>query len=106
MNLNLSIPQNIENVQPKISVIGVGGAGCNAVNTMINSKVNNINFLVANTDGQALSRSMAKTQIQLGKELTKGLGAGSDYTIGEQAAVETLDEIMICLLYTSPSPRD
>ena len=64
MNLNLSIPQNIENVQPKISVIGVGGAGCNAVNTMINSKVNNINFLVANTDGQALSRSMTKTQIQ------------------------------------------
>ena len=69
MNLNLSIPQNIENVQPKISVIGVGGAGCNAVNTMINSKVNNINFLVANTDGQALSRSMAKTQIQLVKNL-------------------------------------
>ncbi len=95
MNLNLAIPKNIENVQPKISVIGVGGAGCNAVNTMINSKVNNINFLVANTDGQALSRSMAKTQIQLGKELTKGLGAGSDYTIGEQAAVETIDEIMM-----------
>ncbi len=95
MNLNLSIPQNIENVQPKISVIGVGGAGCNAVNTMINSKVNNINFLVANTDGQALSRSMAKTQIQLGKELTNGLGAGSDYTIGEQAAHETIDEIMM-----------
>ena len=95
MNLNLSIPQNIENVQPKISVIGVGGAGCNAVNTMINSKVNNINFLVANTDGQALSRSMAKTQIQLGKELTNGLGAGSDYTVGEQAAHETIDEIMM-----------
>ena len=95
MNLNLAIPKNIENVQPKISVIGVGGAGCNAVNTMINSKVSNINFLVANTDGQALSRSMAKTQIQLGKELTKGLGAGSDYTIGEQAAVETIDEIMM-----------
>ena len=95
MNLNLAIPKNIENVQPKISVIGVGGAGCNAVNTMINSKVNNINFLVANTDGQALSRSMAKTQIQLGKDLTKGLGAGSDYTIGEQAALETIDEIML-----------
>ena len=95
MNLNLAIPKNIENVQPKISVIGVGGAGCNAVNTMINSKVNNINFLVANTDGQALSRSMAKTQIQLGKDLTKGLGAGSDYTIGEQAALETIDEIMM-----------
>ena len=95
MNLNLAIPKNIENVQPKISVIGVGGAGCNAVNTMINSKVNNINFLVANTDGQALSRSMAKTQIQLGKDLTKGLGAGSDYTIGEQAALETIDDIML-----------
>ena len=95
MNLNLAIPKNIENVQPKISVIGVGGAGCNAVNTMINSKVNNINFLVANTDGQALSRSMASTQIQLGKELTNGLGAGSDYTIGEQAALETIDEIML-----------
>ena len=95
MNLNLSIPKNIENVQPKISVIGVGGAGCNAVNTMINSKVKNINFLVANTDGQALSRSMAKTQIQLGKDLTKGLGAGSDYTIGEQAALETIDEILM-----------
>ena len=54
MNLNLAIPKNIENVQPKISVIGVGGAGCNAVNTMINSKVKNINFLVANTDCQAL----------------------------------------------------
>ena len=95
MNLNLAIPNNIENVQPKISVIGVGGAGCNAVNTMINSKVKNINFLVANTDGQALSRSMAKTQIQLGRELTNGLGAGSDHTIGEQAALETIDEIMI-----------
>ena len=95
MNLNLAIPKNIENVQPKISVIGVGGAGCNAVNTMINSKVKNINFLVANTDGQALSRSMASTQIQLGKELTNGLGAGSDYTIGEQAALETIDEIML-----------
>jgi cell division protein FtsZ len=95
MNLNLAIPKNIENVQPKISVIGVGGAGCNAINTMINSKVNNISFLVANTDGQALSRSMAKTQIQLGKELTNGLGAGSDYTVGEQAALESIDEIMM-----------
>ena len=103
MNLNLSIPKNIENVQPKISVIGVGGAGCNAVNTMINSKVNNINFIVANTDGQALSRSLAKTQIQLGKELTNGLGAGSDYTIGEQAAHETIDEIMMELEDVNPS---
>ena len=62
---------------------------------MINANIDNIDFIAANTDGQALSRSMAKTQIQLGKELTNGLGAGSDYTIGEQAALETIDEIMM-----------
>ncbi len=94
MTLNISIPENIENIQPKISVIGVGGAGCNAINTMINSNVSNIEFLVANTDGQALSRSLTKKQIQLGKSLTSGLGAGSDHLIGEQAALETIDEIM------------
>ena len=53
MNLNLAIPKNIENVQPKISVIGVGGAGCNAVNTMINSKVNNINLQKCNLQAEA-----------------------------------------------------
>ena len=94
MTLNISIPENIENFQPKISVIGVGGAGCNAVNTMINSSVSNIDFLVANTDGQALSRSLTKKQIQLGKDLTSGLGAGADHLIGEQAALETIDEVM------------
>ena len=94
MTLNISIPENIENFQPKISVIGVGGAGCNAVNTMINSSVSNIDFLVANTDGQALSRSLTKKQIQLGKNLTSGLGAGADHLIGEQAALETIDEVM------------
>ena len=94
MTLNISIPENIENFQPKISVIGVGGAGCNAVNTMINSSVSNIDFLVANTDGQALSRSLTKKQIQLGKNLTLGLGAGADHLIGEQAALETIDEVM------------
>ncbi len=95
MNLNLSIPKNIENTHPKISVIGIGGAGCNAVNTMIKSNVSNIDFLVANTDGQALSRSSAKKQIQLGKNLTNGLGAGSDHLIGEKAALESLDEILM-----------
>ncbi len=94
MNLNISIPDNIENTQPKISVIGVGGAGCNAINTMIDSNVSNIEFLVANTDGQALSRSLTKKQIQLGRNLTCGLGAGSDHLIGEQAALESIDEIM------------
>ena len=94
MTLNLSIPSILENTQPKISVIGVGGAGCNAVNTMINANVLNVDFMVANTDGQALSRSLTKKQIQLGKNLTSGLGAGSDSQIGEQAALESLDEII------------
>ncbi len=94
MNLNISIPDDIENFQPRISVIGIGGAGCNAVNTMISSKVTNIDFLVANTDGQALTRSLTKKQIQLGKNLTSGLGAGSDHQIGEDAAIESLDEVM------------
>ena len=95
MDLNLSMPKNIENIHPKISVIGIGGAGCNAVNTMIRSNVSNIDFLVANTDGQALSRNLAKKQIQLGQELTNGLGAGSDYTIGEKAALESIDEVIM-----------
>ncbi len=94
MTLNLSIPTILENVQPKISVIGVGGAGCNAVNTMINSNVLNVDFMVANTDGQALTRSLTQKQIQLGKNLTSGLGAGSDHQIGEKAALESLDEII------------
>ncbi len=94
MTLNLSIPSILENIQPKISVIGVGGAGCNAVNTMINANVLNVDFIVANTDGQALTRSLTKKQIQLGKNLTSGLGAGSDQQIGEQAALESIDEII------------
>ena len=61
---------------------------------MINSNVSNIEFLVANTDGQALSRSLTKKQIQLGRNLTCGLGAGSDHLVGEQAALESIDEIM------------
>ena len=64
MSLNITIPENINDTEPKISVIGIGGAGGNAVNTMINANVENIEFIVANTDGQALSRSLTKRQIQ------------------------------------------
>ena len=78
MTLNLTIPENINDTKPKISVIGIGGAGGNAVNTMINENINNIDFIAANTDGQALSRSLTPRQIQLGKNTTLGLGAGSD----------------------------
>jgi cell division protein FtsZ len=94
MSLNITIPNNINDTQPKISVIGIGGAGGNAVNTMINANVENIEFIVANTDGQALSRSQTKRQIQLGKNLTLGLGAGSDADTGRKAAEESIEEIM------------
>ena len=94
MSLNITIPENINDTEPKISVIGIGGAGGNAVNTMINAKVENIEFIVANTDGQALSRSLTKRQIQLGKNLTLGLGAGSDAEIGRKSAEESIEEIL------------
>ena len=94
MTLNITIPQNINDTKPKISVIGIGGAGGNAVNTMISEKIENIDFLAANTDGQALSRSLTSKQIQLGKNITLGLGAGSDAETGKKAAEESIEEII------------
>ena len=94
MTLNITVPENINDTKPKISVIGIGGAGGNAVNTMINEKIENIDFIVANTDGQALSRSLTSRQIQLGKNITLGLGAGSDAETGRRAAEESLEEII------------
>ncbi len=72
----------------KIKVIGVGGGGGNAVNTMIQSQIDGVEFITANTDAQALRRSSAPTKVQLGNHLTKGLGAGADPEIGRQAAEE------------------
>ena len=94
MTLNITIPENINDTKPKISVIGIGGAGGNAVNTMISEKIENIDFIVANTDGQALSRSLTSRQIQLGKNTTLGLGAGSDAETGRKAADESIEEII------------
>ena len=94
MTLNITIPENINDTKPKISVIGIGGAGGNAVNTMISEKIENIDFIVANTDGQALSRSLTPKQIQLGKSITSGLGAGSDAETGRKAAEESIEEII------------
>ncbi len=94
MTLNLTIPNNINDTKPKISVIGIGGAGGNAVNTMINSNIENIEFIVANTDGQALSHSLTKRQIQLGKNTTLGHGAGSNAETDKKAAEESIEEIM------------
>ena len=78
----------------KIKVIGVGGGGGNAVNRMIESGVQNIDFIVANTDMQALNASKAPMKIQLGSQLTRGLGAGADPEIGRQAAIEDTEKIM------------
>lgn len=81
----------------KIKVIGVGGGGCNAVNTMIKAGLTGVEYIVANTDAQALSASLAPTKIQLGTELTKGLGAGANPEIGRKAALdeyEMLSEIL------------
>jgi cell division protein FtsZ len=75
----------------KIKVIGVGGGGGNAVNNMIDSQLNGVKFIVANTDAQALSHAKANTKIQLGEQLTEGLGAGADPARGRDAALESAD---------------
>ena len=77
----------------KIRVIGVGGGGGNAINNMIESNLKGVDFIAANTDAQALERSKAGVKIQLGKDLTKGLGAGAKPEIGRQAAEESIDEV-------------
>ena len=76
-----------------IRVIGVGGGGCNAVDRMIESSVQGIDFISINTDHQALSRSKAQITIQIGEKITRGLGCGADPTVGEKAAEESKDEI-------------
>ena len=93
MGINLSVPDQTE-LKPKILVLGVGGAGGNAVNNMIRSELQGVEFVVANTDAQALKQNLAETRIQLGAELTEGLGAGSKPQIGADAAEEAIDEIL------------
>ena len=94
MSINLTVPQTMQELRPRITVIGVGGAGCNAVNNMISANLDGVDFLVANTDGQALAHSLAPRKIQLGTNLTAGLGAGSKPDIGRQAAEESMDEVL------------
>ena len=93
MTLNLNIPTSEPTLTPKMTVIGVGGAGGNAVNNMIDAELDGVDFLVANTDAQALTQSRCAQTIQLGREITKGLGAGSNPEIGKAAAEESIDEI-------------
>src|SRR3982750_4532111 len=80
-----------------IKVVGVGGGGSNAVNRMISAGLGGVEFLVANTDAQALTQSMAPVKIQIGAKLTKGLGAGANPEVGRQAALEDTDKIIEAL---------
>lgn len=93
MPISLSIPKSVE-LKPRIVVIGVGGAGGNAVNNMIAAGLDGVEFIVANTDAQALALSRAERKVQLGAGITQGLGAGMRPEIGEQSAEESLDEIL------------
>ncbi len=81
----------------RIKVVGVGGAGGNAVNRMIESGFNGVDFLTINTDAQALDGSLAQNRVQIGKELTHGLGSGGNPDVGRQAIEENVDEIEACL---------
>jgi cell division protein FtsZ len=92
MTLNLSIPETTE-LRPRIVVFGVGGAGGNAVNNMIEASLEGVDFVVANTDAQALTRSQTDKRVQMGAAITEGLGAGARPEVGAQSAEESIDEI-------------
>ncbi|WP_420549784.1 cell division protein FtsZ [Curvivirga sp.] len=94
MALKLTTPPPITELKPRIVVVGVGGAGGNAVNNMIQSNLEGVEFIVANTDAQALEFSLAERKVQLGTELTQGLGAGAQPHVGRAAAEEAIEELM------------
>ncbi len=87
------LPPDVDELTPRIAVIGVGGAGGNAITNMMRADVQGVDFLVANTDAQALKQSAAPQRVQLGAKITQGLGAGSRPEIGRAAAEETIDSI-------------
>ena len=94
MSIKLAIPEsNVIHLKPRISVIGVGGGGGNAVNNMIEQNLEGVDFIVANTDAQALTNSKASRRIQLGLETTQGLGAGARPEVGRMAAEEAKEDI-------------
>ncbi len=92
MSINIG-PPAVDELRPRITVIGVGGAGGNAIANMIHAGIEGVDFVVTNTDAQALNNSIAEHRIQLGPEITQGLGAGSRPEVGRAAAEETLGEI-------------
>ncbi len=92
MSINIG-PPSIDELRPRITVIGVGGAGGNAIANMINAGIEGVDFVVVNTDAQALNNAIAETRIQLGPAITQGLGAGARPEVGRAAAEETLVEL-------------
>ncbi|UWQ90063.1 cell division protein FtsZ [Rhodobacteraceae bacterium M382] len=93
MTLNLSMPGQ-EDLKPRITVFGVGGAGGNAVNNMIEKELDGVDFVVANTDAQALQQSKSQSRVQLGVKVTEGLGAGARPSVGSAAAEESIEQIV------------
>ncbi len=93
MTLNLSMPGQ-EDLKPRITVFGVGGAGGNAVNNMIEKELDGVDFVVANTDAQALQQNAAQNRVQLGVKVTEGLGAGARPAVGSAAAEESIEQIV------------
>ncbi len=93
MPINLKAPE-VKELKPRITVLGVGGAGGNAVNNMIAAKLEGVDFVVANTDAQALAQNKASRKIQMGARVTEGLGAGAKPDVGRAAAEESLEEIL------------
>ncbi len=94
MTLNLTMPDAQPELKPRITVFGVGGAGGNAVNNMIDQQLDGCEFVVANTDAQALQQSRAHSRIQMGARVTEGLGAGARPAVGASAAEESIEEIV------------
>ncbi len=104
MSINIG-PPAVEELRPRITVIGVGGAGGNAITNMINAEIEGVDFIVANTDAQALNSSVAEHRIQLGADITQGLGAGARPEVGRAAAEESqaqieraLDGVHMCFI--------
>jgi cell division protein FtsZ len=97
MTLNLTIPEEEQELKPRITVVGVGGAGGNAVNNMIRANLVGCEFVICNTDAQAMKQNLCERRIQMGAGVTRGLGAGSRPEVGRAAAEEALEEIMVAL---------
>ena len=94
MTINFKVPE-IKELQPRLLVLGVGGAGGNAINEMIDNGMQGVEFIAVNTDAQDLKKhSKAKSKVQIGLNLTKGLGAGAKLDIGQAAADESLNDIV------------